>query len=54
VSGCAKGCARARAAEVVVTGRDGRFDLAFDARAGAAPVHVARSPDALLSLFGTA
>lgn len=54
VSGCAKGCARARAAEVVITGRDGRFDLAFDARAGAAPVHVARTPDALLSLFGTA
>ena len=35
VSGCAKGCARARPADVVLTGRDGRFDLALHARAGA-------------------
>lgn len=54
VSGCAKGCARARPADVVVTGRDGLLDLAFDARAGAAPAHAARSPEALLALFGTA
>ncbi|WP_333572000.1 cobalamin biosynthesis protein CobG [Sphingomonas sp.] len=53
VSGCAKGCGRARTADVVVTGRDGLLDLAFNARAGAAPVHAGRSPDALLSLFGT-
>lgn len=27
VSGCAKGCARARPADITLTGRDGRFDL---------------------------
>ena len=32
VSGCAKGCARARAADVTVTGRDGRFDLVVQGR----------------------
>jgi len=53
VSGCAKGCARAQAADVVVTGRDGRFDLAFGARAGAPPAHAGLTPDALLALFGT-
>lgn len=53
VSGCAKGCARARPADVVVTGRDGLLDLAFRARAGADPTHPALSPAALLSLFGT-
>ncbi|MET3709893.1 precorrin-3B synthase [Sphingomonas trueperi] len=53
VSGCAKGCARAQLADVVVTGRDGRFDLAFDARAGAPPAHAGLTPDALLALFGT-
>ncbi len=53
VSGCAKGCARARPADVVVTGRDGLLDLAFGARAGADPTHPALSPAALLSLFGT-
>ncbi|MGN8000085.1 cobalamin biosynthesis protein CobG [Sphingomonas sp. 22176] len=53
VSGCAKGCARAQAAEVVVTGRDGRYDLAFDARAGAPPSHRGLTPDTLLALFGT-
>jgi precorrin-3B synthase len=53
VSGCAKGCARAQLADVVVTGRDGRFDLAFGARAGAPPAHAGLTPDALLALFGT-
>jgi precorrin-3B synthase len=53
VSGCAKGCARAQVAEVVVTGRDGRYDLAFDARAGAPSTHSSLAPDALLTLFGT-
>lgn len=53
VSGCAKGCARARPAEVVVTGRAGRLDLAFDTCAGAPPAHAGLSPDALLALFGT-
>ncbi|RSV37406.1 cobalamin biosynthesis protein CobG [Sphingomonas sp. ABOLE] len=53
VSGCAKGCALAQAADVVATGRDGRFDLAFDARAGASSTHAGLSPGALLTLFGT-
>lgn len=53
VSGCAKGCARARAADVVVTGREGLLDLAFDARADAPPVHAGLTSAALLSLFGT-
>ncbi len=53
VSGCAKGCARAVAADVVVTGREGRFDLAFDARASAPPTRTRLTPCALLALFGT-
>ncbi|WP_066717843.1 cobalamin biosynthesis protein CobG [Sphingomonas pituitosa] len=53
VSGCAKGCACARVADVVVTGREGLLDLAFAARAGGTPAHAAHTPDALLSLFGT-
>ncbi|WP_294255277.1 precorrin-3B synthase [uncultured Sphingomonas sp.] len=53
VSGCAKGCARAHAADVVVTGRGGRLDLAFDARAGAPATQSGLTTDALLALFGT-
>jgi precorrin-3B synthase len=34
VSGCSKGCARAAPADVMITGRDGRYDLAYAARAG--------------------
>lgn len=52
VSGCAKGCARAAPAAVVLTGRAGRYDLAFDARAGAAPAHAALDAAALLQHFG--
>ena len=47
VSGCAKGCARAGAADVTLTGRDGAFDLvrggaAWDAATvpGLAPAHL--------------
>ena len=53
VSGCAKGCARARPSDVTVTGRAGRYDLAFDAPAGTPPLHAGLTGDALLSLFGT-
>jgi len=53
VSGCAKGCARAAAADVVLTGRAGRYDLAFDARADAAPAHVGLSASQVLAYFGT-
>ena len=54
VSGCAKGCARAVAADVVLTGRDGRFDLAFAARAGAPAVDAGLDPHQILARFGAA
>lgn len=34
VSGCAKGCASPRAADICLTGQNGHYDLAFQARAG--------------------
>ncbi|MEH3037626.1 MAG: cobalamin biosynthesis protein CobG [Sphingomonas adhaesiva] len=52
VSGCAKGCARAAPAAVVLTGREGRYDLAFDACAGATPARAALDPAAVLQHFG--
>lgn len=39
VSGCGKGCARSRPADVTVVGRNGRYDLAFAARADAEPLY---------------
>lgn len=47
VSGCAKGCARPGAAEVVLTGRDGAFDLALNARAGDPAIATALAPETL-------
>ncbi|MDN3555483.1 cobalamin biosynthesis protein CobG [Halomonas maura] len=38
ISGCAKGCARSRPAELCLTGRDGRFDLILGGRADDTPV----------------
>ena len=38
VSGCSKGCARRTPADLMLTGRDGLFDLAQDARADAPPL----------------
>ena len=52
VSGCAKGCARSRPADVVLTGRDGRFDVAFGARAGDPPALVGFDPARILAHFG--
>ena len=52
VSGCAKGCARPSQAAVVLTGREGRFDLAHDARAGAPPLHAGLSLDQIHAHFG--
>jgi precorrin-3B synthase len=52
VSGCAKGCASSLPADIVLTGRDGRYDLAFDARAGAEPVRPGLSFADLLAHFG--
>ncbi|MDQ0837256.1 cobalamin biosynthesis protein CobG [Sphingomonas faeni] len=54
VSGCAKGCARARAADVTLTGRYGRYDLAFDARAGAPPTRAGLDAAQILTHFGAA
>ncbi|WP_052075719.1 hypothetical protein [Sphingomonas taxi] len=51
VSGCAKGCARAAPADFVATGRDGRFDLAFHARAGDPAAVAGLSPDDLIALL---
>lgn len=54
LSGCAKGCAHPGTAEVTVTGRDGRFDLAFAARAGDPPARAGLTAADLLAAFGTA
>lgn len=51
VSGCSKGCAYTRPADVVLTGRGGRFDLAFEARAGDPPAATDLTPDQLLARF---
>lgn len=53
VSGCAKGCARPRSADVTLTGRDGLFDLSLNARAGGPAVRSALGPADLLAQFGT-
>lgn len=52
ISGCAKGCARARAADWVLTGREGAFDLARHARAGATPLHTGLTPERAIALLG--
>jgi len=49
VSGCAKGCARARPARLTLVGRDGAFDLVRDGDAGATPTRRGLSPDAALA-----
>ena len=54
VSGCAKGCAHPRPADVTLTGRDGLFDLSLNARPGGPAVRSALSPAELLAHFGTA
>ena len=56
VGGCvvmaASSGAKGLEAAVVLTGREGRFDLAHDARAGAPPLHAGLSPDQILAHFG--
>ena len=54
VSGCGKGCARAAPAAVTLTGREGRYDLAFDARAGASPSSAGLDAAQILAHFGAA
>lgn len=54
VSGCPKGCAYPHRADVVLTGRDGLFDLALNASAGSPPVRPALSRSEVLAYFGAA
>lgn len=54
VSGCAKGCARAAPADVTVTGRHGRYDLAANARAGDPALLTGLDPSQLLAHLGAA
>ena len=49
VSGCAKGCARAGPADVVLTGRDGLFDLVRNARASDPPDRSSLIPAQILA-----
>lgn len=49
VSGCAKGCARAGAAALTLTGRDGLFDLVKDGRAWDAPLRSGLRPADVLA-----
>lgn len=52
VSGCAKGCVHPAAAAICLTGRSGAFDLAFDARPGAAAQAAGLDTDAVLARLG--
>jgi precorrin-3B synthase len=53
VSGCGKGCARPAPADIVLTGRQGAFDLAFNARAGGEPAHAGLDHAQILALLGS-
>lgn len=52
VSGCAKGCARPKPADVVLTASEAGFDLAFNARAGDTPLERGLNPAQTLAHFG--
>lgn len=52
VSGCAKGCARARAADLTLVGRDGAFDLVRNGCAWDTPSQTGLSIEALRSFIG--
>jgi precorrin-3B synthase len=52
-SGCAKGCARGAPADVTIVGRDGRYGLIRDGRAGDAPLETV-PPDVLLAAVALA
>jgi len=54
VSGCAKGCARPGPADWVLTGRQGRFDLARNTRPGDPPEQSGLTAAAVLGRFGAA
>lgn len=50
VSGCAKGCAHPAAADLALTGRDGRYEVVFGGRAGDAPLATLDLPALLARL----
>jgi precorrin-3B synthase len=52
VSGCAKGCARSAPAALCLTGREGRYDLARHARAGAPPQRAGLTRSDILAHLG--
>ncbi len=52
VSGCAKGCARARPADMTLIGRAGAFDLVQGGRATDPPTETGLSPAHILTRFG--
>ncbi|PKB25382.1 precorrin-3B synthase [Novosphingobium kunmingense] len=54
VSGCAKGCAHPRAADITLTGRGGLFDLCLNAPPGGPPLRSALSPAEIFAHFGAA
>ena len=52
ISGCSKGCARARPSDLTLVGRDGMFDLVKDGHAWDAPFLSGLSPDDLKTRIG--
>jgi precorrin-3B synthase len=52
VSGCAKGCAHPMAAALTLVGRDGRYDVVVDGRAGDAPVRLGLGLADVVAQFG--
>ncbi|MCI5042905.1 MAG: precorrin-3B synthase [Donghicola eburneus] len=52
ISGCSKGCARARPSDLTLVGRDGMFDLVKDGHAWDAPTLTGLSPDDLKTRIG--
>ena len=50
VSGCSKGCARMGPADVTLIGRNGRFDLVNQGRAGDEPSQRGLSPETLMTM----
>ncbi|SIQ85634.1 precorrin-3B synthase [Bosea sp. TND4EK4] len=50
VSGCAKGCAHPAAADLTLTGRDGRYEVVMEGRAGDAPLATLDLPALLARL----
>ncbi|MDD9738876.1 cobalamin biosynthesis protein CobG [Marinovum sp. SP66] len=52
VSGCAKGCANPRAADITLVGRDGGFDLVRNGTAADPPARRGLAPPHLIDLIG--